>query len=464
MGKMPALQIALAMLFACACIHPATAAQGPRNEEGRQVTKKLETASEKPGSVASQAPEWLGIAVEHRSRYETLDNRFRLGETGSDQQLAQRTRVRVSSNRILKPVGFLFEFEDARVHLDDSGSTVTNNHVNEHDILQLYASVPMDRILRLPGTLYIGRQSFDLGSRRLFARNRFRNTTNAFDGFRWTMGNEKAWLLHAFVFQPVLRRMDQLDTRDHGAYFWGAFLSTARAPRFMSEFYYFALHENRPLPAALNRRCSTFGTRFYRDPGAGAVSFELEAALQLGKLGSSDHLAHLEHVSADYSWNAPWRPMITARFDYASGDHDPNDGRIDTFDPLFGARRWEYGPTGIYGAWSRANFSSPGWALELNPTKKSLIALAMRWSWLAQARDPWAGTKLRDTTGAAGSCLGSQFELRLRHSFTNGFRTDIGYVRFCKGSYLERVPGSPGTRDSNYFYAEANFSFDHIWR
>jgi len=463
MGRMPALSIASALLLLCTCVLPA-AAQAPRSGPEGQDGKKAETISGKAGSVAPQASEWLGIAIEHRSRYESLDNRFRLGETGSDQQLALRTRVRVSSNRILKPVGLLFEFEDARVYLDDRGSTVTNSHVDKHDILQLYASVPMDRILHLPGTLFIGRQSFDLGSRRFFARNRFRNTTNAFDGFRWTMGNEKAWLLQAFAFQPVLRRMDQLDTRDHRVYFWGTFLSTARAPRFRSEFYYFGIHEDRPLLSALNRRHSTVGTRFFRDPRAGAVSFEFEAALQFGKLGSSDHLAHLEHVSADYSWNAPWRPMVTARYDYASGDRDPNDGRVDTFDPLFGARRWEYGPTGIYGAWSRANLNSPGWAVLLTPTKASLIDLSMRWCWLAQARDLWAGTRLRDATGAAGSYLGSQMELRLRHSFTKYLRADIGYIRFFKGSYLERVPGSPGALDSNYIYAEANISFEHFWR
>ena len=86
----------------------------------------------------------------------------------------------------------------------------------------------------------------------------------------------------------------------------------------------------------------------------------------------------------------------------------------------------------------------------------------MRWVWLAQARDQWAGAKLRDVTGRSGTSLGSQIELRLRYTFTKYFRPEVGYVRFIKGSYLSLVPKSPGDQDSNYFYLEANFVFDHL--
>ena len=41
-------------------------------------------------------------------------------------------------------------------------------------------------------------------------------------------------------------------------------------------------------------------------------------------------------MDAGYSWkNAPWKPRLGLKFDVASGDGDPNDGRQETFDPLF---------------------------------------------------------------------------------------------------------------------------------
>lgn len=207
------------------CVLPATSAhaQEQQADQTQQEVKKEKSTVLKTGATPLKLGDWLDIGIEHRTRYETLDHRFRLGETGSDQQLPQRTRIRLGISKITGPFGFLLEFEDDRGHLTDSGSTVTNNQVNENDILQLYVSVPLSLPGKsnLPSVLYIGRQSFDLGNRRLFAHNRFRNTTNAFDGFRWTLGNEKSWHLNTFVFQPVLRRMHQLDTRQHGAYFWG---------------------------------------------------------------------------------------------------------------------------------------------------------------------------------------------------------------------------------------------------
>lgn len=423
-------------------------------------------AASKTDNSATKSDEspWLDIGIEHRTRYETLDNRFRLGETGSDQQLPQRTRFRLEIKRVIAPLGFMMEFEDARIHLDDSGSTVTNGMVDENDITQLYLRYSAKSLgtARLPGTIYAGRQSFDLGSRRLVARNRFRNTTNSFDAVRWVLGDGKAWQLTTFLSQPVFRRMRQPDVPGRTGAFWGSFLSANFSSRFQNEFYYFGIRESTTSTKSYKRRFSTVGTRILKSPKAGEVSYEVEAALQFGKKQDLDHLAHFEHFSADYSFRAPWRPMITARYDYASGDSNPGDTRNGTFDSLFGVGRFESGPTGIYTAFARSNISSPGWALKLSPTKKLKFAPSMRWFWLAQSRDKWVGTKLQDPSGRSGSYLGSQVELQLNYNFSSYFQAEMGYNRFIKGSYPKRVPRSPGGEDSNYFYAQVNFVFDHL--
>jgi hypothetical protein len=256
--------------------------------------------------------------------------------------------------------------------------------------------------------------------------------------------------------------MHRLDTRDHGAYFWGTNLSAGLRAGLKGELYYLGIHESRTPARSQNRRFSTIGTRLYRSPRAGTLSFEVETAWQVGMRGLLSQLAHFEHGSLDYSLDQRWRPMITGRYDYASGDRDPNDDTNGTFDTLYGARRFEWGPTGIYGAWARSNISSPGWAVALNPTHRLTFSPGMRWVWLARARDQWAGSGLRDATGRSGTYLGSQLEVRLSYDFSSHFRPEIGYVRLFKGSYLRQVPKSPGTGDSNYFYAEANFAFSRV--
>jgi len=411
----------------------------------------------------SGAP-WLDIGVAHRIRYETLDNRYKLGENGSDQQLPQRTRVRIEIKKVILPFAFVMEFESARTHLNDSGSTINNTMVNENDITNLhvsFATKPLGKA-NLTSNIYVGRQTFDLGSRRFLARNRFRNTTNSFDAIRWTLGDKKNWQLTMFVSRPVLRRLHKPDIPDTTGVFWGALGAVEFTPPFKNEFYYFGIRESQTSPKSNKRQYSTIGTRMYRSPKTGELSYELETAIQFGKKGTLDHLAHFEHISVDYTFSNPWRPKLTGRYDYASGTKNPASQNNGTFDTLYGARRFEHGPTGIHGAFYRSNTNSPGWALVLNPTKKLNIMSAMRWVWLASAHDQWVGTELRDPTGDSGKYLGSQIEMRLRYNFNKYFQSELGYSHFIKGSYLEIVPDSTGSEDSNYFYVQTTFQLDHL--
>jgi hypothetical protein len=152
---------------------------------------------------------------------------------------------------------------------------------------------------------------------------------------------------------------------------------------------------------------------------------------------------------------------VKIQYDYASGDRLPDDDKSGTFDLLFGARRFEFGPTGIYGWIYRSNVNTPGCRLELRPTPRLALLSAFRWAWLAQPRGPWVGTTLRDARGESGSYIGSQAEFRLRYNLGHVV-PEIGYARFFKGSFVEHVPNSPGAEDSNYFYIQISFLLDDL--
>jgi hypothetical protein len=397
-------------------------------------------------------------------RYETLDNRFRFGEVGSDQQLPQRTRIGVGIKQIIDPVRFQFELEDSRIYLNDSGSFVTSQMVDEHDILQLYVSLSFNQEpgSGLPTTISFGRQSFDLGNRRLFARNRYRNTTNRWDGLRWSIGAPRNWNLDAFIFQPVQLRLYEMDRRVKGSYLWGGYFSKPWKLGINTELYYFGLWEDPNLALGTKRRYTTIGGRIHKDTVPKVFGYEVESAWQFGKIGNLDHFAHLQHLQLTYTFDARWQPSVSGVYDYAGGDKDPDDSRSDNFDPLFGARRWEYGPTGIYQWMCRSNVSSPALNFALKPNKGFEVMPTIRWQWLAQARAPWVGGLLRDPTGRSGAYVGSSMEWRLRYTFASYFSPEIGYVRFFKGRFAKEAPGSPTTRDSNYFYVELELRLDDL--
>lgn len=69
--------------------------------------------------------------------------------------------------------------------------------------------------------LHVGRMTLDFGMRRYVARNDFRNTTNAFDGVHWQIGEGQTWRFRAFWVEPVIRDQVQLDEQTAKSVFWG---------------------------------------------------------------------------------------------------------------------------------------------------------------------------------------------------------------------------------------------------
>ena len=110
------------------------------------------------------------------------------------------TQLKGESGRIVT------EILDARQYLSDEGSPIDATMVNALDVLQ--AHVRWDAGELIPGgtnTVRIGRETLDLGNRRLIARNAYRNTINAFDGVDWIWA-DKETSIRSFWMTPVERR------------------------------------------------------------------------------------------------------------------------------------------------------------------------------------------------------------------------------------------------------------------
>ncbi|MBM4363297.1 MAG: alginate export family protein, partial [Deltaproteobacteria bacterium] len=160
------------------------------------------------------------------------------------------------------------------------------------------------------------------------------------------------------------------------------------------------------------------------------------------------------HASSGYRFDVPWAPRVVLQYDYASGDRSPDDGANHRFDPLFGARRFEFGPTGLWGAIARSNVSTPGLRLEAAPHPAVDAFAAFRLIWLASARDAWTTAALRDPTGDSGSFVGQQIEARVRwHLFPRNLTFDVGGAGFVRGRFAESAPNG-GTGPSAYVYSQ----------
>lgn len=407
------------------------------------------------------APGWLRFGLEHRARFEHLAHDFRARASGDSSALVFRTLLAVELD--LRPIVFGAELQDSRAWASED-AVLNTTVVNPLEPLQVYLRLEGNDLLSVGDRVWakVGRMTLDVGSRRLVARNEFRNTINAFTGLElgWEDASER--LLRAFAVLPVVRFPNEverlagqeveIDREYTDLFLLGAFHRTpALAAGFRIEAYLFGLLEaDSPVLASTNRRLLTPGVRLLRPPAPGELDLELEVMLQFGRSRASAsptdtrdlaHRALAAHVSVGRSLAAPGRPRIVLQYDYASGDHDPGDDANERFDPLFAARRFELGPTGIYGAIARTNSSSPGLRVELEPHPRVDAFVAYRLVWLASARDAWTTADLVDPSGRAGSFVGQQLEGRVRwHLWPGNLSLDVGGAGFARGEFARDAP------------------------
>jgi hypothetical protein len=425
-------------------------------------------------------PKWLTMSVEQRTRYETLDGNYKSGGKGGDQQIAFQTDLFLEAH--FKHLRAGAEFLDARQVGADKGSGINNTHVDEADFIQGYLAWSDQNVLfsGIGAEVIAGRQTLNFGSRRLVARNVFRNTINSFDGIRVRVLDYDNWQFNAFVTMPVGRypnKSDQLlddfhswDEPEYQTWFSGGFLEKYDiAWGINAELYLYHLDEgDRPRNQTRNRRYFTPGVRFYLKPAKANFDFQLESIGQFGTVrattNASDgkdltHEAWFQHVDVGYTFDVPWTPRFAFEYDYASGDSNPKDNKDGRFDTLYGARRFDFGPTGIYGAFARSNINSPGYRIGINPRPNVQAFLSHRAFWLAEAKDSWTTANLRDKTGQTSDYIGQQLELSVRYDFNSSLNFETGWTHLFKGAFAKQTATSPNPQDVDYFYVQSMFRF-----
>jgi hypothetical protein len=432
--------------------------------------------------TALDLPDWLELSGSTRVRYESLDEQFRTASGGTSNQIIA-FRTLLAAQLSFENWGLVAEFEDSRQDLSDEGSPLKTSDVNTTELLQAYLRLSAADLWQAGSDveLRLGRQTMDAGSRRLSARNRYRNTLNAFDGATLYWKSPSGPDLQAFYLMPVVRRpsstSDLLDNeqqqdRSYDDFlFWGLHSTWKDLPAASTgELYFYGIDENDEGDLATkNRQFYTPGLRVFRKAAKDAWDFDVELIAQFGEQRSStaasdevdlDHWAQFAHLEFGYTKDATWSPRFAVLFDYASGDEDPDDDESNRFDTLYGARRFEHGPTGIYGAFARSNILSPGLRLKVQPADTLSTQFTYRAYWLASDTDAWTSSGLQDTTGETDSFVGQQVEMQVKWDILPGnLSADVGVAYLFAGPFIHDAPNSTGQGDSAYAYTSLTFKF-----
>jgi len=428
---------------------------------------------------AGQRSVQLQVSGSQRIRYEHLWNQFVQRSPGNDQAVSLRTEV--AARLSFESLGARFELIDSRVYLADDDTPLSVSHVNPIDILQAYltASIPDLFVHGSELEIKLGRQTMNVGSRKLVAGNTFRNTTNSLNGLHALWGDPQGRSIRAFVTVPVQRRVfsirdnkARLDKEQFNTLFWGLQLGKrVHSAATQLEILIIGLHEeDSDQVETSNRSIATTGFRMVRSRAPGQVDFEIETVAQAGRSRNSDlpsdttdltHLAWFLHTSIGFTLLHSLQPRVFLEYSYASGDEDPTDDKNGRFDTLYGARRFDYGPTGIYGPFARSNLKSPGVGIAAGPSSDWRAFLRYRAFWLAQNRDYWPTTGIRDPNGLSGSFLGCQIEGAARWNWLPDRSTiEAGFARVRLGDFPKNAPnGYPEYENPLYFYTQLTLRF-----
>lgn len=417
-----------------------------------------------PKPDSTQNP--LSLSGSVRLRYETIDGQPRIGLNNSDDLFNIRTILTAEYDA--DPVRFGAEIYDSRVTGFDAGTPVTTNEVNTLELVQAFVATTIDTPFGKGSKidLQAGRFLLNLGSRRLVAADDYRNTTNGYTGLRadLTARNElSATLIYSL---PQVRLPDDpASLRDHDVefdresfdlVFWGGLIAKKRAFGSTTaelSFYHLGERDTFARPTR-NRSLDTMALRLIRDPAPGKWDYEVEGIYQTGSarngFAAASPLRNVSawfvHADAGYSLG-PSR--LSLEIDYASGDKGA--GSNNRFDTLFGMRRADLAPAGLYNAVGRANILTPAVRFESTTGKRFDWFVNYRLLWLASRTDSFSTTGVRDATGDSGRFAGHQFEARARYWLVpKKLRAEVNGVLLFKGSFLDTAPNAPQNGNTRY--------------
>lgn len=312
-------------------------------------------------------------------------------------------------------------------------------------------------------TVRAGRQLVGLGSTRLVATGVGLNVEQPFDGFRVTW-RERGWTVEGLALRPVVTKTGYFDNVANSAEeLWGVYASHAvpggKVPN--ADVYYLGFdHKQARYTQGVGReQRETVGARVWAHTAT--WDYDFEGTGQFGRFGAGKIGAWGAGYHLGYRFaGRRFQPMPEIDGGVLSGDHDPGDKTLGTFNPLF--------PNGNYLSESilvgpyNLVITRPTLKLALTRRLTSNTNVELLWREARQDRvynivgiltHPAVGTGSRSI---GSRFLGTQVQEELGYSYTRHLSGALAYEHFFVGEFLRQSP--PG-RSVNFVSPQMTWNF-----
>ena len=441
----------------------------------------------------------LVFDFEERFRWEIRENNFDFNDSVNaltdDNWFLQRMRFGMT----VKPAPWLkvyVQAQDSReINSDrpDFPGVLGAEGDDAFDLRQAW--VEFGNAKDFPLTLKVGRQVLIYGDERLIGASDWNNIGRTFDAvkLRW---EEKTWWLDAFASSVVVPERGSYNQSGffngnethRQQIFSGLYFSTTALGPQTTDLYVLHLHENANPRFQQNpfgdTNFFTLGTRMKSKPGAFAkqdaaglskdgkivvdakpprpvgFDYEGEFAFQIGEVRGLDLTAFAAHVGAGFTFDASWLPRLGAGYSFGSGDGDPTDQDVETFQNLFPTNHKFYGQMDVF-SWQ--NLHDLEVSLKAQPLKTVSLKAEFHGFWLATTDDAWYRANgvaqvrpLNAVARNADSYAGSEIDLTATWNVNKHLQVEGGYSHFFAGDYLSDTGAAD---DADFGYIQAKLTF-----
>lgn len=331
--------------------------------------------------LSATGPGYVTTGLEARSRYEAFANPGWGSRPRDDyvwHRLMPYADLHTGGLRIFaQPIFSAISGTDRpRTPVDTTGA----------DVLQAFTEVEVEAGGQSTLSLSAGRKVFSLGAGRFVDSRYGPNVLQPFDGldFAWTSRERTLRMLYV---RPVDTRPGHLNDRpSRKQVLWSLYatqLFGSDRNTGVDLFYIGFRDRNAVVDQGGGRQLiHTFGSRFFGEQRN--WTWNIEGAVQLGSFGDQRVRAVGLGSEVGYRFSAtPLQPTLELTIDYASGDRDPTDDKLQTINPLF--PRGEYFVTqSPIGPRNLVHVQS---TLTVHPHERLSLSLSGGGYWRASTRD-----------------------------------------------------------------------------
>ncbi|WP_342332912.1 alginate export family protein [Pedobacter sp. FW305-3-2-15-E-R2A2] len=268
-----------------------------------------------------------------------------------------------------------------------SGEAEEPSPVNQNplEIHQLFADgvLPLGNQASL--LFRIGRQELSFGSQRIVSVREAPNNRQAFDGIKLQFRDHNM-KLDALYTHYVQAKSGIFDDRiSSNIKLWGLYSTINEVPLLKQiDLYYLGYERRRAVFDDISgkERRNSIGLRTWKS--GSTLEYDIEALYQFGKISGDEIRSWTLSANLGYHFkNVLWKPKVGVKSEFIAGDKSYDDGRLNTFNPLF-PKGGYFGMAALIGP---ANLFDVHPYVEFSLTKNLLLSTDYDFFWRMEKSD-----------------------------------------------------------------------------